>query len=105
MQILCLNSSIILLISFTLLTIAFLGIFVVKRDLITILMSIELIILSIVFMISSHSYLYANANGETVCLIVLTIAAAESSLALSIFVKYFQLTDTINIDLIKSLKG
>ncbi len=81
------------------------GIFLNRKNLLIILMSIELMLLAInLNFISSSSYL-DDISGYVFALFILTIAAAESAIGLAILVVYYRVTQSIHIDTIHLLRG
>jgi NADH-quinone oxidoreductase subunit K len=86
-------------------TIGVLGIFLNKKNVIIILMSIELILLSVnINLISFSSYL-GDLTGQVFALMILTVAAAEAAIGLAILVVFFRNLGSIAVEEIKSLKG
>ena len=81
------------------------GIFIFRKNLINILISLELILLSINFNFIIFSCYLDDFLGQIYCLIILTIAAAESSIGLALLIIYYRLRGGISIDLINLLKG
>ena len=85
------------------------GIFLNRRNLIVLLMAIELMLLAVNlnFVAFSH-YLPLEANrmaGQVFVFFILTVAAAESAIGLAILVVLFRNLSTINIEDLDSLKG
>ena len=86
-------------------TIGVLGIFLNKKNLIIILMSIELILLSVnINFISFSSYL-GEISGQIFAMLTLTVAAAEAAIGLAILVVYFRNRGSIAVEKISNLKG
>ena len=86
-------------------TIGVLGIFLNKKNVIVILMSIELILLSVnINLISFSSYL-GDLTGQIFAMFVLTVAAAEAAIGLAIIVIYYRNKGSIRVKDISSLKG
>lgn len=81
------------------------GIFLFRKHLINILIALELILLSINLNFIIFSCYLDDILGQIYCLIVLTIAAAESSIGLALLIIYYRLRGGISIDLINLLKG
>jgi len=81
------------------------GIFLFRKHLINILIALELILLSINLNFIIFSCYLDDILGQVYCLIVLTIAAAESSIGLALLIIYYRLRGGISIDLINLLKG
>jgi NADH-quinone oxidoreductase subunit K len=94
-----------LLISIILFIIGLLGIFLLKRNLIIILMSIELVLLSVNFNFIIFSVYLDDAIGQIFTLLILTVAAAESSIGLAILVMYYRRKGIIAINLMNYIKG
>ncbi|MBT7542805.1 MAG: NADH-quinone oxidoreductase subunit NuoK [Gammaproteobacteria bacterium] len=81
------------------------GIFINRRNILLLLMSIELMLLSINtnFIIFSH---YSNdITGQVFVFFILAVAAAESAIGLAIIVSLFRLKNSLDIDTISNLKG
>jgi NADH:ubiquinone oxidoreductase subunit K len=94
-----------LLISIILFIIGLLGIFLLKRNLIIILMSIELVLLAINFNFIIFSVYLDDVIGQIFTLLILTVAAAESSIGLAILVMYYRRKGIISINLMNYIKG
>lgn len=94
-----------LLISILLFIIGLLGIFLLKRNLIIILMCIELVLLAINFNFIIFSVYLDDAIGQIFALLILTVAAAESSIGLAILVMYYRRKGIISINLMNYIKG
>ena len=86
-------------------TIGVVGIFLNRKNIIVILMSIELILLSVNINLVSFSIFMNDLSGQIFTLIVLTVAAAEAAIWLAIIVVYFRNSGTIRVEEIDSLKG
>lgn len=94
-----------LLISIILFLISLFGIFLLKRNLIVILMSIELCLLSINFNFILFSIYLDDIIGQIFTLLILTVAAAESSIGLAILVMYYRRKGIISINVMNYIKG
>mgnify|MGYP001193393097 FL=1 len=94
-----------LYLSTSIFTIGLVGIFLNKKNLIILLMSIELIFLSANINFVAFSFLYQNLVGQIFVFFILTISAAEAAVGLAIIVIFFRLKDSIYIDDINILKG
>ena len=92
-----------LFISIILFLISLFGIFLLKRNLIVILMSIELCLLSINFII--FSVYLDDIIGQIFTLLILTVAAAESSIGLAILVMYYRRKGIVAINVMNYIKG
>ena len=86
-------------------TIGVVGIFLNRKNIIVILMSIELILLSVNINLVSFSIFLNNITGQIFTLFILTVAAAEAAIGLAIIVVYYRNTSTIDVEKIQSLKG
>jgi len=86
-------------------TIGIMGIFLNRKNLIVILMSIELLLLAVNINLVSFSIFLNDLNGQIFTLFILTVAAAEAAIGLAIIVVYYRNSGSINVDGIDSLKG
>ena len=86
-------------------TIGIIGIFLNRKNVIIILMSIELILLAVNINLVSFSIYLQNLVGQVFAMFILTVAAAESAVGLAIIVIYYKNKSTINVESISSLKG
>ena len=86
-------------------TIGVVGIFLNRKNVIVILMSIELILLAVNINLVAFSIFINDINGQIFTLFILTVAAAEAAIGLAIIVVYFRNSDTIRVEEIKNLKG
>ena len=86
-------------------TIGMLGIFLNRKNIIIILMSIELILLSVNINFVAFSSYLGDLMGQVFALFVLTVAAAEAAIGLAILVVYFRNRHTIAVDDVNSMKG
>lgn len=86
-------------------TIGVFGIFLNRKNVIVILMSIELILLAVNINLVSFSSFHGDLVGQVFALIVLTVAAAEAAIGLAIVVVYFRNRGTIDVADIDQLKG
>ena len=86
-------------------TIGIIGIFVNRKNVIIILMSIELILLAVNINLVSFSIYLQNLVGQVFTMFILTVAAAEAAVGLAIIVIYFKNKGSINVEQISSLKG
>jgi len=86
-------------------TIGIIGIFLNRKNIIIILMSIELILLAANINLVSFSIFLQNIVGQVFSIFVLTVAAAEAAIGLAIIVIYYKNKDSINVEKISSLKG
>jgi NADH-quinone oxidoreductase subunit K len=86
-------------------TIGIIGIFLNRKNIIIILMSIELILLAVNINLVSFSIYLQNLVGQVFAMFILTVAAAEAAVGLAIIVIYYKNRGSINVEQISSLKG
>jgi len=94
-----------LYLSITIFTIGLLGIFLNRKNLIILLMSIELILLSANINFVSFSNYYKDIAGQIFVFFALSVSAAEAAVGLAIIVIFFRKKDSIHIDDVNALKG
>ena len=82
-----------------------LGIFINRKNIIVILMAIELILLSVNINLVAFSAFLGDMVGQVFAMFVLTVAAAEAAIGLAILVIYFRNRGTIAVDDINQMKG
>ena len=82
-----------------------LGIFVNRKNVIIILMSVELILLSVNINLVAFSSFLGDMVGQIFTMFVLTVAAAEAAIGLAILVAYFRNRGTIAVEDINMMKG
>ena len=86
-------------------TIGVIGIFLNRKNVIVILMSIELILLALNINLVSFSIFLQDLSGQIFTLFILTVAAAEAAIGLAIIVVYYRNAGTIRVEEIENLKG
>ena len=86
-------------------TIGVAGIFLNRKNIIVILMSIELILLAVNINLVSFSIYLNDLVGQIFALFILTVAAAEAAIGLAIIVVYYRNSGTIGVQEIDNLKG
>ena len=86
-------------------TIGIIGIFLNRKNVIIILMSIELILLAVNINLVSFSIYLQNLVGQVFTMFILTVAAAEAAVGLAIIVIYYKNRGSINVEQINTLKG
>jgi NADH-quinone oxidoreductase subunit K len=86
-------------------TLGILGIFINKKNMIVILMSIELILLSVNINLVAFSTHLGDMGGQVFSIFVLTVAAAEAAIGLAILVIFFRNRGSIAVEDINSMKG
>jgi NADH-quinone oxidoreductase subunit K len=82
-----------------------LGIILNRKNLIIILMSIEILLLSVSFSLLEISLFRDDLIGQIFSLYILTVAAAESSIGLAILVIFYRIKGTISVRFVNLLKG
>ena len=81
------------------------GIFLNRKNLIVLLMAIELMLLAVNTNFVAFSYYLHDMQGQIFVFFILTVAAAESAIGLAFLVLLFRNRSTINVDDLNSLKG
>lgn len=81
------------------------GIFLNRKNLIVLLMCIELMLLAVNMNFIAFSHFNGDITGQIFVFFVLTVAAAESAIGLAILVVLFRNKNTINVDDLDSMKG
>ena len=81
------------------------GIFLNRKNLIVLLMAIELMLLAVNINFVAFSRFLGDLNGQIFVFFILTVAAAESAIGLAILVQLFRNKSTINVEDLHSLKG
>lgn len=94
-----------LIVSALLFTIGAIGIFLNRRNVIVILLSIELMLLAVNINFIAFSQYLGDLVSQVFSLFVLTVAAAESAIGLAILVVYFRNRGDIDVDEMATLKG
>jgi len=94
-----------LFVPLTLFTLGIFGIFINRKNILLIIVCVELILLSLNLVFLIASYYLDDALGQIFTLFILTVASAESSIGLAILVIYYRVYGTISIELVNSLKG
>jgi NADH-quinone oxidoreductase subunit K len=94
-----------LVVSSMLFTIGMCGIFLNRKNIITILMSIELILLSVNINFVAFSVKLGDLTGQIFAMFVLTVAAAEAAIGLAILVIYFRNRGSIAVEDVHMMKG
>jgi NADH-quinone oxidoreductase subunit K len=81
------------------------GIFLNRKNLILLLMCIELMLLAVNFNFVAFSRFLGDIDGQVFVFFILTVAAAESAIGLAILVVLFRQRRSINVEELNSLKG
>ncbi len=81
------------------------GIFINRKNVILLLMCVELMLLAVNTNFIAYSRFLGNMSGEIFVFFILTVAAAESAIGLAILVMLFRTKKTINVEELDYLKG
>ena len=85
--------------------ISIVGIFMNRRNLIVLLMAIELMLLAVNLNFVAFSHFLGNLDGQVFVFFILTVAAAESAIGLAILVILFRNLKTVEVERLDELKG
>ena len=94
-----------LVVAAILFTIGVLGIFVNRKNVIVILMSIELMLLAVNINLVAFSTSLGDLAGQVFALVILTVAAAEAAIGLAILVVFFRNRGSIAVEDVNVMKG
>lgn len=86
-------------------TLGILGIFLNRKNVIVILMSVELMLLAVNINLVAFSAYLGNITGQIFALFILTVAAAEAAIGLAIIVVYYRNRGSIAVEDINMMKG
>jgi len=81
------------------------GIFLNRKNIIVILMSIELILLAVNINLVSFSIYLGDIVGQIFTMLILTVAAAEAAIGLAIIVSYYRNKGSVRVEEINEMKG
>lgn len=81
------------------------GIFLNRKNVVILLMSIELLLLAVNLNFVAFSHFLGDTAGQVFVFFILTVAAAESAIGLAILIVLFRSRNTINVEELDSLKG
>ena len=93
-----------IIVATTLFLISVLGLFLNQKNILIMLMSLEMMFLSISFNLISLSIYLDDIMGQIFALLILTVAAAESSIGLAILVVYYRIRNVITVELMSLTK-
>ena len=93
-----------LMLSGTLFAIGLVGV-IIRRNMITILMSIELMMNAVNINLVAFSHRLSSLEGQVFAIFVITIAAGEAAVGLAIIIQLYRLRTTVNIDEVRELNG
>jgi NADH-quinone oxidoreductase subunit K len=94
-----------LILAAILFAISIVGIFLNRKNIIVLLMAIELMLLAVNLNFIAFSHYLGDGAGQVFVFFILTVAAAEAAIGLAILVALFRNLDTINVEDLDSLKG
>ncbi len=94
-----------LILAAALFAIGVVGIFLNRKNLVILLMSLELLLLSVNINFVAFSHYLADISGQVFVFFILTVAAAEAAIGLAILIVLFRARRTINVEELDSLKG
>ena len=95
----------VLLLAALLFCISVAGIFLNRKNVIILLMCIELMLLSVNMNFIAFSHFLGDIHGQIFVFFILTVAAAEAAIGLAILIVMFRNNDTINVESLDSMKG
>ena len=98
-------SSFYLILGAALFAIGIVGIVLNRKNMIVLLMSVELMLLAVNTNFIAFAHMLGNAAGQIFVFFILTVAAAESAIGLAILVVLFRTMDTVDMDKLDNLKG
>ena len=93
-----------LMLSATLFTVGLVGV-VIRRNMITVLMCIELMLNAVNINLVAFSHHLASLEGQIFAIFVITVAAGEAAVGLAIIIQLYRLKSTINVDEARTLNG
>jgi NADH-quinone oxidoreductase subunit K len=92
------------MLSGTLFAIGLIGV-IIRRNMITVLMCIELMLNAVNINLIAFSHRLADLQGQVFTVFVITIAAGEAAVGLAIIIQLYRLRSTVNVDEVKTLHG
>ena len=93
-----------LMLSATLFAVGLIGV-VIRRNMITVLMCIELMMNAVNINLIAFSHRLASLEGQVFTIFVITVAAGEAAVGLAIIIQLYRLKSTINVDEARTLSG
>jgi len=94
----------VLVVSFLLFSIGLFGV-LVRRNFLTVLMSVELMLNAVNLNLVAFSSRLSDLTGQVFSVFVITIAAGEAAVGLAIIIQLYRLRSTVNVDEVKTLHG
>ncbi len=98
------NTEAYLMLSATLFAVGLVGV-ILRRNMITVLMSIELMLNAVNINLVAFSHRFANLEGQIFTIFVITVAAGEAAVGLAIIIQLYRLKGTVNVDEMRELNG
>lgn len=99
------SSSFYLILGAALFAIGVVGIVLNRKNMIVLLMSVELMLLAVNTNFVAFSHMLGDTAGQIFVFFILTVAAAEAAIGLAILVVLFRTMDTVDMDKLDNLKG
>ena len=93
-----------LMLSGTMFAVGLVGV-IVRRNMITVLMAVELMLNAVNINFVAFSHRLANLEGQVFTIFVICIAAGEAAVGLAIIIQLYRLRSTINVDEVRTLNG
>jgi NADH-quinone oxidoreductase subunit K len=93
-----------LMLSATLFVVGLIGV-IVRRNMITVLMCIELMLNAVNINLVAFSHRLSSLEGQVFTIFVITVAAGEAAVGLAIIIQLYRLKSTVNVDEARSLNG
>lgn len=93
-----------LMLSATIFCVGLVGV-IVRRNMITVLMSIELILNAVNINLVAFSHRLSSLEGQVFTIFIITVAAGEAAVGLAIIIQLYRLRSTVNVDEVKELHG
>lgn len=90
---------------FTLFAFSLIGMFLNKKNILIMLMSLEMLFLSTSFFFIFSSVYLDDVTGQIFAILILTVAASESAIGLAILVIYYRIRSSISVELMNLMKG
>jgi NADH-quinone oxidoreductase subunit K len=93
-----------LMLSGTIFTVGLIGV-IVRRNMITVLMCVELMLNAVNINLVAFSYRLSNLEGHIFPIFIITVAAGEAAVGLAIIIQLYRTKGTVNIDEVRELNG
>ena len=93
-----------LMLSATIFCVGLIGV-IVRRNMITVLMSIELMLNAVNINLVAFSHRVSNLEGQVFTIFIITVAAGEAAVGLAIIIQLYRLRSTVNVDDARELNG